>query len=109
MNYSVTFISFGEIQETFAAGPAATSWVLNAFAITVIALVIPSGWVSDRFGRRRMFLTGVALLAVGSLLVATAPTLPILIAARVVQAAGLALEGPAALAILLDALSLIHI
>ena len=65
MNYSVTFISFGEIQETFAAGPAATSWVLNAFAITVIALVIPSGWVSDRFGRRRMFLTGVALLAVG--------------------------------------------
>ncbi|MAP75427.1 MAG: MFS transporter, partial [Acidimicrobiaceae bacterium] len=103
MNYSVTFISFGEIQETFAAGPAATSWVLNAFAITVIALVIPSGWVSDRFGRRRMFLTGVALLAVGSLLVATAPTLPILIAARVVQAAGLALEGPAALAILLDA------
>ena len=52
-----------------------------------------------------MFLTGVALLAVGSLLVATAPTLPILIAARVVQAAGLALEGPAALAILLDAFS----
>jgi MFS family permease len=105
MNYSVTFISFGEIQKTFAAGPAATSWVLNAFAITVIALLIPSGWVSDRFGRRRMFLTGVALLAVGSLLVATAPTLPILIAARVVQAAGLALEGPAALAILLDAFS----
>jgi len=50
-----------------------------------------------------MFLTGVALLAVGSLLVATAPTLPMLIAARVVQAAGLALEGPAAMAILLHA------
>lgn len=103
MNYSVTFVSFGEIQATFASGPAATSWVLNAFAITLIALLIPCGWISDRFGRRRSFLTGVSLLAVGSLLVATAPTLPILIAARVVQAGGLALEGPAALAILLDA------
>ena len=103
MNYSVTFVSFGEIERTFDAGPAATSWVLNAFAITLCALLIPCGWLSDRFGRRRMFLSGVTLLAVGSVLVAVSPTLPFLVAARVVQAAGLALEGPAAMAILLNA------
>ena len=103
MNYSVTFVSFGEIERTFDSGPAATSWVLNAFAITLCALLIPCGWLSDRFGRRRMFLSGVTLLAVGSVLVAVSPTLPFLVAARVVQAAGLALEGPAAMAILLNA------
>ena len=103
MNYSVTFVSFGEIGETFGAGPAATSWVLNAFAITLCAQLVPCGWLSDRYGRRRMFLAGVALLAVGSVLVAVSPTLPFLVAARVVQAAGLALEGPAAMAILLAA------
>jgi len=103
MNYSVTFVSFGEIERDFGAGPAATSWVLNAFAITLTALLVPCGWMSDRYGRRRMFLAGVGLLGVGSVLVAAAPTLPLLVVARVVQAAGLALEGPAAMAILLAA------
>ncbi len=103
MNYSVTFVSFGEIERDFGAGPAATSWVLNAFAITLTALLVPCGWMSDRYGRRRMFLAGVTLLGAGSVLVAVAPTLPLLVAARVVQAAGLALEGPAAMAILLAA------
>ena len=103
MNYSVTFVSFGEIERDFGTGPAATSWVLNAFSITLTALLVPCGWMSDRYGRRRMFLAGVALLGVGSVLVAVAPTLPLLVAARVLQAAGLALEGPAAMAILLAA------
>ncbi len=103
LNYSIVFVAFPELQRAFGRSASAVSWSVTAFSITVAALTMPSGWLADRLGRRRQFLLGVTIFAIGSGLVALAPSLGFLIAARVVQAAGLAAEAPAAQAIVLAA------
>ncbi|MEO0424943.1 MAG: MFS transporter [Pseudomonadota bacterium] len=70
------------------ATPALIGLVIGAYGITQAALQIPFGLLSDRIGRRPVIVGGLCLLAAGSVLAATAQTLPILIAARVLQGAG---------------------
>jgi EmrB/QacA subfamily drug resistance transporter len=77
------------------------SWVLNAYAIVFAALLVPAGRLADHYGRRRMLLGGVAVFTLGSVLCALAPSLEILVAGRVVQAAGAAVIVPASLGLLL--------
>jgi len=103
MNFSVIFVAFGKITETFDSQQTTVSWTLTAFSITLGALIVPGGWAADRYGRARVFLGGFGLFVCGAGLVAVAPTVELLIAARVVQAAGLAFETPAGLAIVLHA------
>jgi EmrB/QacA subfamily drug resistance transporter len=103
LNFGAVFVAFGEIGDDFGVDDTDLSWALTAFSITLAALMIPAGWMADRFGRRRIFLIGLSVFVVGSGLVALAPNLELLIAARIVQAAGLAFESPASLAIALDA------
>src|SRR3984957_1485948 len=77
------------------------SWVLNAYAVTLAALLIVAGRTGDRIGARRLFLIGIAIFTIASLGCAVAPNLDLLIAARVVQAVGAALQIPTSLALLL--------
>jgi EmrB/QacA subfamily drug resistance transporter len=77
------------------------SWVLNAYAIVFAALLVPAGALADRFGRRRAFIAGLAVFALGSLLCGAAPSAAALIVARVVQAIGAAFLIPTSLALLL--------
>ncbi|MFD9003714.1 MFS transporter [Streptomyces sp. NPDC059582] len=84
-------------------GLGALSWVLNAYAITFAALLVAAGRAGDRIGQRPVFLTGIAVFTLASLACALAPNLPLLIAARVVQAAGAAAQIPTSLALLLAA------
>lgn len=84
-------------------GLGALSWVLNAYAITFAALLVAAGRAGDRIGQRPVFLTGIAVFTLASLGCALAPNLPLLIAARVVQAAGAAAQIPTSLALLLAA------
>ena len=77
------------------------SWVLNAYAIVFAALLVPAGRLADRSGRKRGFLTGLALFSLGSALCGAAPSVATLVAARVLQAAGAALLVPTSLALLL--------
>ncbi|HEY1538051.1 MAG TPA: MFS transporter [Solirubrobacteraceae bacterium] len=95
-------IAFPHIAGDFHGASLATvSWVLNAYAIVIAALMVPAGRMADRAGRRRAFLAGLALFAVGSALCGAAPTIGALVVARVVQAAGAALIVPTSLALLL--------
>lgn len=103
LNYSLIFVAFGTINRTFSAQASVVSWALTGFSITSAALLVPAGWMSDRFGRERTFLSGLALFTVGSGIVASSPVVGVLIAGRVVQAMGLVLESSASLPILLDA------
>lgn len=103
LNFSLIFVAFGDINKTFEAHPTVTSWALTGFSITVASLLVPAGWMADRFGRERIFIRGIALFTAGSALVAGAPWVGLLVAGRVVQASGLALESSAALPILLAA------
>ena len=82
---------------------SALSWVLNAYAVGLAALLIVAGRLGDRIGHRRVFLVGVAAFTVASGLCAIASSLPLLVAARVVQAAGAAAQLPTSLALLLAA------
>jgi len=77
------------------------SWVLNGYTIVFAAVLVPAGRWADRVGRRQVFVAGLVLFGVGSLLCGVAPGVAVLIAARVVQATGAGLMVPASLSLLL--------
>jgi EmrB/QacA subfamily drug resistance transporter len=100
----VANVALDSIGEDFAGSSlSGLSWVLNAYAIVLAALLVVAGRTGDRHGHRPVFLGGVALFTLGSALCAAAPNLPVLIAARALQAAGAAAQLPASLALLLTA------
>src|SRR3954466_4765574 len=84
------------------ASLADLSWVLNAYAITLAALLVVLGRAGDRIGQRPVFIAGVVVFTIASAACAMAPTLWVLVLARVVQAAGAA-QLPTSLALLLAA------
>src|ERR1700712_1168763 len=95
-------IAFPDIQRDFSGTSLASlSWVLNAYAIVFAALLVPAGRGADRTGRKRAFLGGLALFTLASALCAIAPSIGVLVAARVIQAAGAAVLMPASLGLLL--------
>jgi EmrB/QacA subfamily drug resistance transporter len=87
----------------FHASLSGLSWVLNAYAITLAALLVVAGRLGDRIGQRPIFLAGVAVFTLASLGCALAPGLGALVAARIVQAAGAAAQLPTSLALLIAA------
>ncbi|WP_431818090.1 MFS transporter [Gordonia jacobaea] len=97
----VVNVAFDDIAEDFGGAQlTAVSWTLSAYAIVYAALLIPLGAASDRLGNRRGFIGGVVVFTAASALAACAPTLGVLIAARVLQAVGAAALTPASLALL---------
>jgi EmrB/QacA subfamily drug resistance transporter len=79
------------------------SWVLNAYAITLAALLVVLGRIGDRIGQRPVFLAGVVVFTLASVGCALAPSLGVLVVARIAQAAGAAAQLPTSLALLLAA------
>ncbi|MFT5530719.1 MAG: EmrB/QacA subfamily drug resistance transporter [Candidatus Poriferisodalaceae bacterium] len=106
VSLEITVISLAraEIAEAFPnSSPSTLSWVITAYNIGVASLLLPSGWTADRHGRKRLFLWGLGVFVVGSFLSGVAPSAELLIAARVLQSIGGALQFPAGLALLLTA------
>lgn len=87
-------------------GPTAAdlSWVLNAYAVTFAALLVPFGRLADRYGRKQMFVGGLALFVAASVACALSTGVWMLVACRVLQAAGAAAMTPTSLGILMGAL-----
>ena len=96
-------VAFVDIGHSLGGSTASVSWVLNAYAVGLAALLVPAGRLGDRVGHRRVFLAGVTVFTVASLACALAPDLAVLVAARVLQAAGAAAQLPASLALLMAA------
>lgn len=96
-------IAFPDIQADLGGTDSALSWVLNAYSIVLAALLVSLGRLADAVGRRRAFLTGLVVFALASALAAAAPSIELLVAARVLQAIGAALLVPTSLALLLSA------
>jgi EmrB/QacA subfamily drug resistance transporter len=104
LDLSIVNVAFPSIRSSFEDVSAATlSWVLAAYSVVFGALLLGAGRIADRSGRRRIFLRGLVVFTVGSLLCGVAPAAGLLIAGRVVQAMGAALLMPASLALLLTA------
>jgi EmrB/QacA subfamily drug resistance transporter len=97
-------IAFPSISTTYhGESLSSLSWVLSAYTIVFAAVLVPAGRWSDRAGRKRAFLLGLAVFAAASALCAVAPSLEFLIGARVLQATGGALMLPTSLGLLLPA------
>jgi NTE family protein len=79
------------------------SWVLNAYNVVFAAFLVGGGQLADLLGRRRVFSFALLTFTLGSTLCAVAPSLGLLVAARVLQAAGSAMLVPSSLAIVLEA------
>jgi EmrB/QacA subfamily drug resistance transporter len=79
------------------------SWILNGYAIVYAALLVPFGRLADRYGRKGGFLLGVAVFTLASAGCAASGSLELLVAFRVLQAAGAALLTPTSLGLLLTA------
>ena len=104
MELTIIALALPEIRAALAGTtPATLSWVVNAYSIVVAALLLLSGWLADRYGRRRVFRTGLALFALGSVAAGASTSIGMLIAARALQAVGGSMQYPAGLALLLDA------
>ncbi|MEU7423511.1 MFS transporter [Streptomyces sp. NPDC040750] len=83
-------------------GTRGLEWTVDAYTIVLAALLISSGALADRFGRRRVFQSGLAVFGVASLVCAWAPSVGALVAARVVQGVGASMLSPVALAIVVN-------
>src|SRR5260370_8514475 len=72
------------------AGVAGLAWVVNAYVLTYAVLLASAGVLGDRFGRKRVFIIGLALFGIGSVVCALAPSIGWLLVGRIVQGAGAA-------------------
>ncbi len=98
LSTSLVAVSAPVIARDFGATPSDVSWVLSAYLLAVSSLLALAGKAGDVVGRRWVYIAGFAVFVVGSLLSAAAFTLPLLVAARIVQGIGGALlmaVGPA--------------
>jgi EmrB/QacA subfamily drug resistance transporter len=100
LDATVVSIALPRIGDDFHSGVAALQWVVTAYTLTLAAFLLLGGSLGDRFGRRRVFIIGVAWFAVASAGCGAAPTATTLIAARALQGVGAALLTPGSLAIL---------
>jgi len=103
LDTTIVNIAFPDIASSFSgSGRDALSWVLDGYFVVIAALLVPAGGLADRFGHKRVFLTGIAGFTVASALCAAAPSLELLIAFRVLQGVAAAMIAPTSLAIVLD-------
>ena len=97
---TVVGIALPAIGRDFSTSLATLQWVVIAYTLTLAGLLLFAGALGDKYGRKRIFLTGVVWFAVASLLCGVAPDAPFLIVARAVQGIGAALLTPGSLAII---------
>ena len=102
LDTTIVNIAFTTIAGSLHTSTGRLAWVLNAYSLVFAALLIPAGWVADRYGRKRVFLTGLVGFAVMSALCAAAPNVGVLIAGRGLQAVFAALVVPSSLALILQ-------
>ncbi|MFL9657023.1 MFS transporter [Streptomyces sp. PB17] len=89
-----------DMQDSLHTQLTGLQWIVDAYVLLVAMLLLSGGVFADRFGRKRVYLTGVAVFTVASLLCSLAPSLGWLVAGRVLQGIGAAALSPASLALL---------
>ena len=97
---TVVNVALPRIGEDLDAETSSLQWILNGYMLTLASLILLGGSLGDRYGRRRIFVFGIAWFTVASLLCAVAPSSEALIAARLLQGVGGALLTPGSLAMI---------
>src|ERR1700758_2535250 len=93
------------IREHLHASLEGLQWTVNAYTLTFAVLLLTGASLGERYGRRRLFVAGLALFTAGSAAAALAPGIGTLIAARAVQGVGAAVLIPLTLTLLSAAVS----
>src|SRR6202171_4038588 len=96
----VVNIALPAIQQALHADAASTQWIVNAYLLLLGALVLVGGSAADLYGRRRIFVLGIAIFATASIACGLSPNITVLVVSRAVQGLGAALLTPASLAML---------
>ncbi|MGY1754890.1 MFS transporter [Blastococcus sp. SYSU D01042] len=91
LSNSALNVALPAVAREYDASATASSWILLSFMLTQTLLMVSFGRLADLFGRRSMYLTGLAVFTVGNLLAGFAPDAWWLVACRVLQAAGAAM------------------
>ncbi|MET9011989.1 MFS transporter [Streptomyces olivaceoviridis] len=100
LDYSIVFVALPDIGSGVGFSDQQLQWVIGAYAVAFGGFLLLGGRMSDLLGRRRMFLTGLALYALASVLGGLASDPWVLVAARAVQGVGGAFLAPATLSLL---------
>ncbi len=100
LDATIVNIALPAIHRSFHSPLSGLQWTISAYTLVIASLLMLSGSTADRLGRRRVFQCGLALFSFGSLLCAVAPSLGLLIAARIIQAIGGSMLNPVAMSII---------
>ncbi len=103
LDMSIVNVALASIKSNLHFSQASLQWVITAYAITFGGFLLLGGRLADVFGRRRVFLTGIAVFTIGSALSGLAWSAASLVAFRALQGAGGALFAPAGLSLLMTA------
>jgi EmrB/QacA subfamily drug resistance transporter len=99
LDSTVVNVALPAISEDLDAGLSGQQWVVEAYMLTMVSLLLVGGSLGDQFGRRRMFVAGLIAFGATSVLCAIAPTVEFLVGARALQGIAGALLVPGSLAI----------
>ncbi|WP_159472235.1 MFS transporter [Streptomyces caniferus] len=103
MDISIVNVALPSIRRDLHTSESGLQWTVDAYTLVLAGFLVLAGSTADRFGRRRIFQTGLAAFGCGSLLCGLAPSIGWLIAARALQALGGTMLNPVALAIVATA------
>src|SRR5436305_9446106 len=96
-------VALPSIHRDLGASIQALEWTVNAYVLAYAVFLLTGAALGDRFGRKRMFMAGIALFTLSSAAAAAAPSIDLLIAARAFQGLGAAIATPLTLTLLAEA------
>jgi EmrB/QacA subfamily drug resistance transporter len=96
---TIVNVALPSIRHDLHASLSGLQWSVDAYTLVIASFLMASGSMGDRFGRRRVFQTGLALFTLGSLLCSLAPSITLLVVFRCLQALGGSMLNPVALSI----------
>ncbi len=100
LDTTIVNVALPSIHASFHASVSQLQWTIDAYTLVLASLLMLAGSTADRIGRRRTFQTGLVVFSLGSLLCALAPSIELLVAARVLQAIGGSMLNPVAMSII---------
>src|SRR5579862_3267117 len=100
LDTTVVNVALPAIHRALHASVSGLQWTIDAYTLVLASLLILSGSAADRLGRRRVFQVGLVVFALASLLCGLAPSLGLLVGARVLQAIGGSMLNPVAMSII---------
>ncbi|MGX1973211.1 MFS transporter [Streptomyces kronopolitis] len=100
LDNTILNVALPSIQHELHASVSGMQWTIDAYTLVLASLLMLAGSTADRLGRRRVFLVGLVVFAVGSLLCSLAPGLGWLVVFRMVQAVGGSMLNPVAMSII---------